>query len=293
LDHFDSSDWQAHAGARNAHRQIDVFWGSTQQVRVESNCGTFASLGDSEGAQAPRRQQFTTGNQLISRLKDYPLDIGEPQIIISDEVPANEKNSHSEHSGHQIPAVLQRLSACELPTFGGSEKTVGTYPPSFDERRWIEKAIRRMFFSLNAINLDTITQAFREWQLPPHTIILKQGSPIEQGPGLCVLYEGVVDVMHKQKGGSEDEKMCTYDRPGQCFCELELIYDTPKATGTQRKTHWATICARSAVILWAVDRTVLRRHLPGAVSSSVYYQHMYVPESLNGPFVEAKLASHR
>lgn len=132
-------------------------------------------------------------------------------------------------------------------------------PPGRDERRWIEAAVRRMFRSIGPTSLDTITEAFREQKLKAAVEIVQQAAPIATGPGLCVLFEGVIDVLHRPVGG-ESEKVCTYDRCGQVFGELELCYDAPRA-GAGRRRHWATIATRTAVTLWAVDRDVLKGHV--------------------------------
>lgn len=144
---------------------------------------------------------------------------------------------------------------------------MGATPPGREERRWIEAAVRRMFRSLCPDALESIIEAFREWKLPACVAIVKQQSPITTGRGLYVLFEGVVDVLHRPKGGSDDEKVCTYDRCGQCFGELELFYDVPRAAGAGRKLHWATIATRTPVTLWTIDRDVLRGTLPGAQST--------------------------
>lgn len=133
-------------------------------------------------------------------------------------------------------------------------------PPGRDERRWIEAAVRRMFRSIGPTALDTITEAFREQKLKAAVEIVQQAAPIATGPGLCVLFEGVIDVLHRPVGTEQREKVCTYDRCGQCFGELELCYDAPRA-GASRRRHWATIATRTAVTLWAVEREVLRNHV--------------------------------
>lgn len=147
--------------------------------------------------------------------------------------------------------------------------TLGTTPPGREERRWIEAAVRRMFRSLGPAALDAITESFREWKLPASVAIVKQQSRISMGPGLCVLFEGVVDVLHRPTGAVDNEKVFTYDRCGQCFGELELFYDVPRASGAARKLHWATIATRTPVTLWTIQRDVLRGSVPGAMTTNI------------------------
>jgi len=154
-----------------------------------------------------------------------------------------------------IPALSGKMVIAD-------EQLIGTCPPGREERRWIEIAVRRMFRSLGPNALDCITDAFREWKLPPSAAIVKQGAPIAMGPGLCVLLAGVVDVLHCPKGSSESEKVCTYDRCGQCFGELELVFDTPRGDAGGRKSHWATIATRTPATLWIISRNALRGGVP-------------------------------
>lgn len=44
---------------------------------------------------------------------------------------------------------------------------------------------------------------------------------------LLVTEDGVIDVLHCPTGAATSEKVCTYDRCGQCFGELELFYGKP------------------------------------------------------------------
>ena len=37
----------------------------------------------------------------------------------------------------------------------------------------------------------------------------------------------MIDVLHCPTGAATSEKVCTYDRCGQCFGELELFYGKP------------------------------------------------------------------
>lgn len=163
---------------------------------------------------------------------------------------------------------LKERSQALLPVLGALQpadlSTLGATPPSRAERRWIETAVRRMFRSLDPVALESITEAFREWKLEAGTAVVKQQSPINTGPGLCVLFEGVVDVLHRPMGATTNEKVCTYDRCGQCFGELELLYDAPRGQRNGRKNHWATIATRTPVTLWTIHRDTLRGIVPGA-----------------------------
>lgn len=143
----------------------------------------------------------------------------------------------------------------QLPTVG----ELGSRRPDAEERRWIEAAVRRIFLLLTPATFEALMDAFREWRLPPGTKLVEQGTPVTKGPGLCVLLDGVVDVLHCPTGASSSEKVCTYDRCGQCFGELELFYDqgAQRRAGNGRKLHWATIATRTPTILWTVQSEAL------------------------------------
>jgi len=134
---------------------------------------------------------------------------------------------------------------------------MGDRRPEGHERHLIESALYKIFSTLEPQSLETIVQSFREWKLPSNVAIVLQNSPITTGPGLSVLVEGVVDVLHCPKGTQQFQKVCTYDRCGQLFGELELIYDAPRPSGTVRKSHWATVATRVSCTLWSVDREKL------------------------------------
>jgi len=143
----------------------------------------------------------------------------------------------------------------QLPTVG----ELGSRRPDAEERRWIEAAVRRIFLLLTPATFEALMDAFREWRLPPGTKLVEQGTPVTKGPGLCVLLDGVVDVLHCPTGASSSEKVCTYDRCGQCFGELELFYDqgAQRRAANGRKLHWATIATRTPTILWTVQSEAL------------------------------------
>mmetsp|Transcript_6342 Transcript_6342/g.13850 ORF Transcript_6342/g.13850 Transcript_6342/m.13850 type:complete len:508 (-) Transcript_6342:260-1783(-) len=160
--------------------------------------------------------------------------------------------------------VPQQLSG-ELPL--ADLATLGTTPPTGCERQLIEIALRKMFSKLETVALDHVVDTFREWRLPASVAIVQQGSPITTGPGLSILLDGVVDVLHRPKGSTvtaaELEKVCTYDRTGQCFGELELIYNAPRGSGATRRTHWATTATRTPVTLWSITRDALQQEVIG------------------------------
>lgn len=149
--------------------------------------------------------------------------------------------------------VRERLSniVAELngPLSPITDSFMSAEAPGEEAAHYIQAAVRRMFRSLGDTKLGDVVGSFRMWRLPPGIAIMKQGASIHTGPGLCVLFDGVVDVLQQSRGSSE--RVCTYDRRGQCFGELQLVYDTPATSA--RRSHWATFATRTSVVLWSVD----------------------------------------
>mmetsp|Transcript_43291 Transcript_43291/g.99781 ORF Transcript_43291/g.99781 Transcript_43291/m.99781 type:complete len:269 (+) Transcript_43291:44-850(+) len=132
------------------------------------------------------------------------------------------------------------------------ESTLGLEPPTRLECRLIEMAVQRIF-TLDGQHLQELVSRFRQWELPANTSIVRQGAAISSGPGLTVLSDGVVDVFRTNAEGDEQERLCTYDRSGQCFGELQLLYNS--SVNTNRRIHWATIATRTAATVWVISRS--------------------------------------
>jgi len=162
--------------------------------------------------------------------------------------------------------------------------SMGERNPEGHERHLIESALYKIFSTLEPESLEAIVTSFREWKLPANVAIVQQNSPITTGPGLTVLVDGVVDVLYCPKGTQQFQKVCTYDRCGQLFGELELIYDAPRPAGTARKSHWATVATRVACTMWAIDRSKLITTMRGLRWVGKQKQST-VPAPLPGPEV--------
>eukprot|EP00931_Biecheleriopsis_adriatica_P007945 TRINITY_DN109184_c0_g1_i1.p1 TRINITY_DN109184_c0_g1~~TRINITY_DN109184_c0_g1_i1.p1 ORF type:complete len:375 (+),score=72.51 TRINITY_DN109184_c0_g1_i1:37-1125(+) len=228
-------------------------------VESEQSGGKVEPPGTSSGSGNGQMQKKRTFVQsLISKAA------GKTTAAQKDHVETRGKTTTSSGVGERLPQK-EELQSSEPSSEQCQTGQLGAKPPGPDERRWIEAALRRMFSMLGPSALDILVTEFREWKLPDSAVIFKQGTPVSSGPGLCVLLDGVVDVLHCQKAGKECEKVCTYDRCGQCFGELELIYDqqsTPRGPCGTRKLHWATVSTRTPVILWTVGKNALRHSLP-------------------------------
>lgn len=156
---------------------------------------------------------------------------------------------------------------------------MGTSPPSGDARVLIEGTLRKVLHSVHLRTLlPQIVGAFREWTVDPNVAFVQQGGLASTGPALCILVSGVVDVLHRPQGSRSFEKVCTYDRCGQCFGEVELLFCCPRcftsldprlqaSCPAQRKFHWATVATRTIANVWSLRKDVLRSQLRGYTPS--------------------------
>lgn len=243
VDHFEKSSEHSASGASKTSRQS-----------VPS-----ASKHSKRSLNSPKAAEEEINREVLSQ--GDTKRIGGPNPI-TDQQSVVEKSVASKRPMPSPPPLKDRPQAI-TSTVGCLLKpadpcTIGTSSPGREERRLIEAAVRRMFKFLVPATLEAITESFREWKLPPCTAIVKQGTRVSTGPGLCVLLEGVVDVLNKPLGSQDSEKVCTYDRCGQCFGELELFYNVPRGEGAGRKLHWATIASRTPATLWVIPRETLK-----------------------------------
>eukprot|EP00929_Paragymnodinium_shiwhaense_P115011 TRINITY_DN8359_c0_g1_i1.p1 TRINITY_DN8359_c0_g1~~TRINITY_DN8359_c0_g1_i1.p1 ORF type:complete len:422 (+),score=171.99 TRINITY_DN8359_c0_g1_i1:125-1390(+) len=100
-----------------------------------------------------------------------------------------------------------------------------------------------IFSSLQKEDLETVIKAFMAHPVAGGEVVIQQGAEVNsEEPALFVLEEGMADVFKK---GIEDP-VFVYDKAGQYFGELALLYNAPRA---------ATVKARTDCTLWAIDRT--------------------------------------
>ena len=86
-------------------------------------------------------------------------------------------------------------------------------------------------------------------KVPKGTNIITQG---DLGDNLYVLEKGKVDIMIRTADGKGMRKLDTLKKPGKCFGELALLYDTPRN---------ASVVAADKTTLWVLDRITFRRIL--------------------------------
>lgn len=125
----------------------------------------------------------------------------------------------------------------------------GFTPPVFEksdsQRKRIAEAVSGcfMFAALGPAQLNTAIAAFQEVTVNVGQHIIEEGADV--GPedhGLYVLESGRLNVLKK----GNDEPVFVYDKIGQYFGDLALLYNAPRA---------ATVVACEASTLWSIDRT--------------------------------------
>lgn len=139
-------------------------------------------------------------------------------------------------------------------------------PPSYAKNaaqtELITKAVAGSFLfkSLRPDVSEKVIGAFRgPLQLERGTTVIIEGTQVgSDDPGLYVLETGSLNA-YKAPPGCPDirpgSNVCTYDKPGQIFGELALLYDCPRA---------ASIVAASDSVLWSLDRNTFNNCVKGA-----------------------------
>lgn len=111
-----------------------------------------------------------------------------------------------------------------------------------------------LFSSYSADEHNAIVDAFESKTVGPEVFVIRQG---ESGDHFYVVQSGTLDIFVKGKDG-EQSKVGNQLRPGSCFGELALMYNTPRA---------ASIKSSSECVLWEIDRNSYRGIL-------VYYKYL-------------------
>merc|ERR1712012_1256050 len=83
----------------------------------------------------------------------------------------------------------------------------------------------------------------------PGAVVIEQGSQVSPKDSAIFILESGLLVAHKsrseRKSGDFGDKVKSYSTPGECFGELALLYNAPRA---------ATVVAQTPCRLWSIDR---------------------------------------
>merc|ERR1719473_2626102 len=100
--------------------------------------------------------------------------------------------------------------------------------------------------------MGTVILAMKEKVVEPQQRLITQG---EDGDYLFVIEEGTIECLKKMEDGTEKNvKTC---EPGDCFGELALLYNCPRA---------ASVDSKGKCVLWQLDRETFNHIVKDAAS---------------------------
>eukprot|EP00927_Polykrikos_kofoidii_P078868 TRINITY_DN75669_c0_g1_i1.p1 TRINITY_DN75669_c0_g1~~TRINITY_DN75669_c0_g1_i1.p1 ORF type:complete len:371 (-),score=54.89 TRINITY_DN75669_c0_g1_i1:129-1241(-) len=129
-----------------------------------------------------------------------------------------------------------------------------------------------LFSSLTHHQLCQVVDAFYgPIAVKPGVEVIQQGSLVDCGePALFILESGRLDV-YRRNGTEQASRVFTYDKVGQSFGELALLYNCPRA---------ATVVASEPSVLWSIDRDTFN-HLVKEGYRIVRERHQRLVESVD------------
>lgn len=128
------------------------------------------------------------------------------------------------------------------------------YPKTEDQKVRLKATLAKsfMFSSLEGKDMDTVILAMKEKTTEGKERLIQQG---EDGDYLFVIEEGAIECLKKMEDGTEKcVKTC---EPGDCFGELALLYNCPRA---------ASVDSKGKCVLWQLDRETFNHIVKGAAA---------------------------
>lgn len=161
-------------------------------------------------------------------------------------------------SSAPVGAYRRRTAVSSEPVSAmsvGNEAPMVTYPKSEEQIARIMSSIKNnfLFVSLDDEQKKIIVNTMKEMSFAVGDSIIKQG---DTGDFFYVLDSGTCECFVR-KEAAEPLLVKTYDH-GESFGELALMYNCPRA---------ATVIAKTAVVVWAMERLVFRRVLMETTAS--------------------------
>ncbi len=142
--------------------------------------------------------------------------------------------------------------SCEPVDDDGQTDVRKKVPKSAEQSRHLEDSLRAniMFAHLDADERQQVFDAMFQVDFDAGSVIIQQG---DDGDNFYVIDTGTCDIYVQKPGDAEPTLVLSLDAGGS-FGELALIYGSPRA---------ATVKAKTAVSLWAIDRITYRRIMMG------------------------------
>eukprot|EP00397_Hematodinium_sp_SG-2012_P046240 GEMP01052172.1.p1 GENE.GEMP01052172.1~~GEMP01052172.1.p1 ORF type:complete len:318 (+),score=56.31 GEMP01052172.1:163-1116(+) len=129
------------------------------------------------------------------------------------------------------------------------------YIKTAEQTARIERAVSTCLLFQNVPNaaLRELLGAFQEHRIGPDTVIVEEGQEVSSDDaGLFIIESGKLSV-YKQQDNCKQKVGC-YDKVGQSFGELALLYHCPRA---------ATVVSIGDVVLWSIDRDTFNNLVKG------------------------------
>jgi len=128
------------------------------------------------------------------------------------------------------------------------------YPKTDEQKQRLNATLAKsfLFSSLEGKDMDTVILAMKEKVVGDGERLIQQG---EDGDYLFVIEEGTIACLKKMEDGTE--KVVKTCEPGDCFGELALLYNCPRA---------ASVDSKSKCVLWQLDRETFNHIVKDAAS---------------------------
>jgi cAMP-dependent protein kinase regulator len=169
----------------------------------------------------------------------------------------SEEDELAEMKPLKVIKRTRRRTAISAPSFNpqdfdASNKKV--FDKKDEEKARIKDILSRnlLFKNCGPDQMESLVDAFQPMNFDDGGVIIAQGDPV--GEHFYLLEEGAADVYVTSKG--EEHKVLAYESgSGAAFGELSLMYNAPRA---------ATVKAKGATKVWALDRTTFKMVVTGA-----------------------------
>jgi cAMP-dependent protein kinase regulator len=169
-----------------------------------------------------------------------------------DEIPESMKKPEGQMSKMRTSVSAEAYGAWNQKK--DFDPTKHQYPKTDEQKQRLKATLAKsfLFSSLEGKDMDTVILAMKEKVVSEKERLIQQG---EDGDYLFVIEEGTIECLKKMEDGTEKcVKTC---EPGDCFGELALLYNCPRA---------ASVDSKAKCVLWQLDRETFNHIVKEAAS---------------------------
>ncbi|KAK2195599.1 bifunctional Cyclic nucleotide-binding domain/Cyclic nucleotide-binding [Babesia duncani] len=158
----------------------------------------------------------------------------------------------------RVQARMRNRVSISAEVFGKHNKPKKFVPPVFNKTSEQNDHIRNslehcfLFRGVGHNDIEILIKAFDIKEFKAGDVIIKQG---DQGDKLYLVHRGVAECWKNKAAEGKDVFLCNRG-PGECFGELALLYNAPRA---------ATVIAKTDIHLWSLDRETFNRVVKAGV----------------------------